>query len=102
MKRILLAAALATTTAIAVPIIAHSADDAQTQHAQAAPSGEHWGDERGGGPGHWMRGEGRPGMQGWRGMMMGRMMQHRNPQDGARRGWPGAPQCAPIPKRSST
>jgi hypothetical protein len=80
-KRMLLAAALATTIAIAVPIIARSADDAQPQLAQAAPIGEHWGDERGGGPEHWMRGEDRPGMQGWRGMMMGRMMQHRNPQE---------------------
>src|SRR5690349_11179689 len=80
-KRMLLAAALATTIAIAVPIIARSADDAPTQQAQAAPIGEHGGDERGGSPEPWMRGEGRPGMQGWRGMMMGRMMQHRNPQE---------------------
>jgi hypothetical protein len=71
----LLAAALATTTVIAIPILARSAEDAETQQAQAAPMGEHWGDERGGGPGHWMRGEGGPGMHGWRGMM------HHDPQE---------------------
>jgi LTXXQ motif family protein len=84
-KRILLAAMLATTTAIAVPITARSAPDADTQQAQAAPSApadEQSGEEhRGGGPGHWMRGEGGPGVRGWRGMMMRRMMMHRNPQE---------------------
>ena len=83
MKRILLAAALATTTAIAVPIIASSAQDAETQQAQAArrSADEQSGEEHRGGPGRWMRGEGGPGMQGWRGMMMHRMMMHRNPQE---------------------
>ena len=80
MKRILLAAALATTTAITVPIIAHSAQDADTQQAQAAPADEHWGEQRSGGPGRWMRSEGGPGMGGWRERMMHRMMQ-RNPQE---------------------
>ena len=79
MKRILFAAALAVTAAIAAPIIARSADDAQTQLAQAAPGGEHRGDEQGGEPGHWMR-EGGRGMHGWRGMMMHGEM-HRNPQE---------------------
>jgi hypothetical protein len=75
-KRILLAAALAATTAVAVPIVAHSAQDTDTQQAQAAQADEQSGEEHGGGPGHWMRGEGGPGMHGWRGMMM-----HRNPQE---------------------
>ena len=81
MKRILLAAALAATTAVAVPIIARSAEDAEMQQAQVAQADEQQGDERGGGPGHWMRGEGGPGMQGWRGMMMHRMMMRRNPHE---------------------
>jgi hypothetical protein len=69
-KRILFAAALATTTAIAVPIVARSAQDAETQQAQAAPADEHWGEHRSGGP----------GITGWRDRMMHRMMQ-RNPQE---------------------
>jgi hypothetical protein len=80
-KWILLAAALATTTTIAVPIIARSAEDAQTQQAQAAQADEQSGEERGGGRGRWMRGGGGPGMQGWRGMMMHHMMMRRNPQE---------------------
>jgi len=81
----LLAAALATTTAMAVPIIARSAEDAETQQAQTAQADEQWGEEHRGGPGHWMRGGGGPGMHGWgmhgwRGMMMHDMM-HRNPQE---------------------
>jgi hypothetical protein len=79
-RRILLAAALATTIAIAIPILARSAEDAETQQAQAAPMSEHWGDERGGGPGHWMRGEDGPGMHGWRDMMH-HMMMRRDPQE---------------------
>ena len=83
MKRILLAAALAATTAIAVPMIARSAQDAETQQARAqvAQADEQSGEEHGGGPGHWMRREGGPGREGWRGMMMHRMMMHRNPQE---------------------
>jgi hypothetical protein len=82
----LLAAVLATTAAIAVPLIASSAQDAETQQqaqaAPGAPSDEQWGEERrGGGPGRGMRGEGGPGMQGWRGMMMHHMMMRRNPQE---------------------
>jgi LTXXQ motif family protein len=79
-RRIVLAAVLATTTAITIPILARSAEDAETQQAQAAPTGEHWGDQRGDGRGSWMRGEGGPGMQGWRGRMH-RMMMQGNPQE---------------------
>jgi hypothetical protein len=79
-KRILLTAALAATIAIAAPI-ARSAQDAETQQAQVAQADEQQGEEHRGGPGHWMRGEDGPGMQGWRGMMMRRMMMRRNPQD---------------------
>jgi hypothetical protein len=78
-RRILLAAALATTTAIAIPIFAHSAEDAETRQAQAAPMGEHRGDDSGGGRGHWMHGEGGRGMHGWG--MMHHMMMHRDPQE---------------------
>ena len=81
MKRILLAAALAATTALAVPIIARSAEDAEMQQAQVAQADHEQGEEHGGGPGHWMRGEGGPHMQGWRGMMMHRMMMHRDPKE---------------------
>jgi len=81
----LLAVALATTTTIEIPILARSAEDTETQQAQAAPVGEHWGDERGGGPGHWMHGQDGPGMHGWQGMMhmgmMRHMMMHRDPQE---------------------
>lgn len=80
MRRMLLAAMLATTIAIAIPLLARSAEDSETRQAQAAPMGEHWGDERDGGPGHWMRGEGGPEMHGWPGMMH-RMMMHRDPQE---------------------
>jgi hypothetical protein len=83
-KRILLAAALAATTAVAAPIAARSAQDTDTQQAQAAQvaqADEQSGEEHDGGPGHRMRDEGGPGMHGWRGMMMHRMMMHRNPQE---------------------
>ncbi len=79
MKRILLAAVLATTTAIAVPITARSAQDAETQQAQVAQADEQQGEEHRGG--HGMRGEGGPGMQRWRGMMMHRMMMRRDPKE---------------------
>jgi hypothetical protein len=77
-KRILLAAALVATTATAVPITARSAQDDAMQQAQPD---EQSGEEHGGGRGHWMRGEGGPGMHGWRGMMMHRMMMHRDPKE---------------------
>jgi hypothetical protein len=71
----LLVAALAATTAIAVPIIARSAQDAETKQAQAD---EQQGEEHRGGHGHWMRGEGGPG---GRGMMMHRMMMRHDPKE---------------------
>src|SRR5207253_1429778 len=80
--RTLLAAALAATTTIAVPIIARSGQDAGIQPAQLAQADEpQGGEEHGGGPGHWMRGEGGPGMHGWRGMMMDRMVVARDPEE---------------------
>src|SRR6185312_8518416 len=69
----LLAALLATTASIVVPIGAASAQDASpasTQRAQAAPTDEHWAGERGGRPEHGMRGG-----------MMHHMMIHRSPQE---------------------
>ena len=80
-KRILLAAALAATSAIAVPITARSAQDAETQQAQVAQADEQQGEEHGGGHEHWMRGGGGPGMQGWRGMMGHRMMMRHDPKE---------------------
>ena len=41
---------------------------------------EYWGDQRGG-PERLVHGEGGPGMGGWRGMMMHRMMMHRDPKE---------------------
>jgi LTXXQ motif family protein len=79
-RRTLLAAAVVTTAALTIPILSHSAEDAETQQAQAAPMGEHWGGQRGG-PERWMHGEGGPGMGGWRGMMMHRMMMPRDPKE---------------------
>ena len=71
-------ATLAATTAIAVPIIARSAQDADTQQATVAQVDEQQGEEHRGGHGHWMRGEGGPG---WRGMMMHRMMMRHDPKE---------------------
>jgi LTXXQ motif family protein len=79
-RRTLLAAAVVTTAALTIPILAHSAEDAETQQAPAAPMGEHWGGQRGG-PERWMHGEGGPGMGGWRAMMMHRMMMQRDPNE---------------------
>jgi LTXXQ motif family protein len=73
-KKTLLAAGLAVTTAIAIPILARSAGNTDTQYAQAAPMGETGGDEHGG-MGPWMHG--REG--GW--PMMHHMMMHRDPQE---------------------
>jgi hypothetical protein len=72
-KKTLLATVLAVTTAVALPILAYSAEDPDTQ--------QHWTDERGGGPGHWTHRDDGPGMGGWRGMMMHRMMMHRDPKE---------------------
>jgi hypothetical protein len=76
----LLAAAVVTAAALTIPIFASSAEEAETQQAQAAPMGEGRGDD-GHGLGRWVHGEGGPGMGGWRKMMMHRMMMHRNPKE---------------------
>jgi hypothetical protein len=76
----LLAAVLVTTAALAVPILARSAEDAETRQAQAAPTGEHRGDDRDGGPGRWLRGEGGPQMHGWRGRWH-HTMSNRDPKE---------------------
>jgi hypothetical protein len=75
-RRILLAVVLASIAAIAIPILARSADDAETRQAQAGPTGEHWGDDRSGGPRRGLSGDGGPQMHGrwgrWRHMMANR------------------------------
>ena len=74
MTRILLAAALATTAALATPTTARPAGDQPTQQAQAAtPTDEQMGEDRGGGRGRWMRG----GPE----MMMRRTMMRGNPEE---------------------
>lgn len=73
MRKMLLAAALATTTAIAIPPVARSAEGSVGRQAQMAPAGEHRGDERGA-PDHWMRGRMHDGM-------MHHQMTQRDPQE---------------------
>ena len=68
----LLTVVLSASVAIAVPLPARSAENGETQQAQAAPD-EHWGDPHGGGE-HWMPGRER----GWP-MMHG--MMRRDPQE---------------------
>jgi hypothetical protein len=74
-NRTLLAAALAATVAVVVPLLARSAEEGDLQYAQAAPmsaeSGEHE---------HAMPDGDRSGRRGWP-MMMHRMMMQRNPQE---------------------
>jgi hypothetical protein len=71
-KRTLLAAALAATAAIAIPMLALSAEDGNLQFAQAGPSTES--------EDHGMPGRDRAGMRGhW--PMMRHMMMQRNPQE---------------------
>ena len=70
MRRTLLAVALAATAAIAIPILARSADDPDLQYAQAAPPGGQWGAR--GGPDE-------EGRRGW--PMMRRMMMRQDPQE---------------------
>jgi hypothetical protein len=79
-RRMLLAAALATTAAASVPLLARSAENGEAQQAQAGPMGEEGGEGRGSGPGHWMHGEDGPGMRGGP-MMMRHMMMHRDPKE---------------------
>ena len=76
MKRTFLAAALAAAAAIAVPMTAPFAQNTPSQQTQAAPPPEDHD-----GPAPWMRGEGGRGMEGWRGMMMHRMVMHRDRQE---------------------
>ena len=77
-KRILLAASLATTVAIGVPLLARSAEEGDIQYAQAGPMSADSGE-------HGMPGDDRPGMRGWpmmRDMMMRRMMMRQgDPQE---------------------
>ena len=73
MNRTLLAASLAATVAIAVPLLARSAEDSGLQYAQAGPMSADRGE-------HGMPDGDRPGMRGWP-MMMHRMMMQRNPQE---------------------
>ena len=73
MRTTLLAITLAATAAIAIPVIARSADDPDTQYAQTGPMERQWGAEDG-------RGE--PERHGWpHGMMMRHMMMHQDPQE---------------------
>ena len=73
MRTTLLAITLAATAAIAIPVIARSADDPDAQYAQVGPMGRQGGAEDG---------QGEPGRHGWRhGMMMHHMMMHRDPQE---------------------
>ena len=72
MKRILLAASLATTVAIGVPLLARSAEEGDLQYAQAGPMSPDSGE-------HGMPGDDRPGMRGW--PMMRRMMMRQDPQE---------------------
>jgi hypothetical protein len=70
-KRILLAASLATTVAIGVPLLARSAEEGDFQYAQAGPMSPDSGE-------HGMPGDDRPGMRGW--PMMRRMMMRQQDQ----------------------
>ena len=72
MKRTLLAASLAATVAIAVPVLARSAEDGDIRYAQAGPMGADSGD-------HAMPGHDRPGMRRW--PMMRGMMMRQDPQE---------------------
>lgn len=76
MRTTLFAAALMATAA-AVPVTASFAQNPPSPQAQQASPGE----DRGGSQAPWMRGEGGRGMEGRRGMMMHRMMAHRDPRE---------------------
>jgi len=77
-KTTLLAATLAATVAIAVPLVARSAEEGDLQYAQAGPMGADRGE-------HGMPDGDHAGMRGWpmmRGMMMRHMMMGRgDPQE---------------------
>ena len=68
MKKTLLAVSLAATVAIAVPLLARSAEEGDLQYAQSGPMSADSGE-------HGMPGSDRPGMRGWP-MMRGMMMRH--------------------------
>jgi len=72
-KRTLLAVWLATTVAIAVPLLARSAEEGDLQYAQAGPMSADSGE-------HGMPGGDRPEMRGWP-MMRGMMMRRQDPQE---------------------
>src|SRR6266850_2345814 len=75
MRTMLLAIAVAATAAIAIPVIARSADQPDTLYAQAGPMGRHWGGDDGGGE------AGRHDWPMMHGMMIRHMMMHRDPQE---------------------
>jgi LTXXQ motif family protein len=77
-RKLLLAAVVATTPTIAIPTVAAFAQQAGAPPAPAAPMGERGGEEHGGSL--WMRGEGGRGMHRW-GDMMHHMMMRRDPQE---------------------
>lgn len=72
MKRTLLVALLAATAAMAVPLLARSAEDGDLRYAQAGPMSAESGE-------HAMPGHDHRGMRGW--PMMRHMMMQRNPQE---------------------
>ena len=72
MKRTLLVVSLAAIVAIAVPLLARSAEDGDAQYAQAGPMSADSGE-------HGMPDRDRPGMRDW--PMMRRMMMRRDPQE---------------------
>ena len=72
MKRTLLVALLAATAAMAVPLLARSAEDGDLRYAQAGPMSAESGE-------HAMPGHDHPGMRGW--PMMRHLMMQRNPQE---------------------
>jgi hypothetical protein len=63
-RRMLLAAALAATTATVVPVFAQQAENTDTQTNQAAPATQHAGGDQDAGS-QWTRGRGGWGMRGW-------------------------------------
>ena len=64
MRRMLLAAALAATAAIAVPVFAQQGGNTDTQTNQAAPATQQAGGDQDAGS-QWTRGRGGWGMRGW-------------------------------------
>ena len=71
MRRMLLAAALAATAAIAVPVFAQQGSNTDTQTNQAAPATQQAGGDQDAGSQQWTRGRGGWGMRGWPTMRRG-------------------------------